>query len=337
MSNPPVSPTTLDAFLEALPKTETHLHIEGALPLDLLQRVAPTEFIQPPSSWAGDFRYDSFEQFERHLINMALYWYKSPERYHRAVELILGRLYDEEHVRYVEMSFASGMIEYQQLNVEAVARAVKSAVPKGMTMRLFVGIHHNGYHAKSREMIEACLRSPFVDGVDLHGAEDLPLEAWTADVWKRARSLGKATKAHAGEFCGPEFIQRCLDELGVRRIEHGVRAIESPELVRRLAAEGIVLDICPISNLKLRVIESLERHPLRALLEAGVRCTINTDDPLCFGNRLRDDYRVAHQAIGLSLAQLAQVARHGFEHADMDPHEKRIHLDTIDRLAATVS
>ena len=109
MTPAPSSP--LSDFIQRLPKTETHLHIEGALPWELLHQLDPKRFAQPPASWAGDFRYKSFEHFERELLDMAFAWFTSPERYYEAAKIIFQR-HLEQNVRYVETSFASGVIEF---------------------------------------------------------------------------------------------------------------------------------------------------------------------------------------------------------------------------------
>lgn len=305
----------LKRFLERLPKTETHLHIEGALPWDLLQSIEPERFAEPPESWQDNYKFSNFAQFEKELLEMAFAWYQSPERYHDAASVIFNRLYKDERVRYLETSFASGMIEFGGLDGKAVADAIKAAVPDGMTVRVFMGIHHDGYTERSQPFIDDCLNWDTLDGLDLHGTETTPLEPWTAEVWQRARDAGKQTKAHAGEFAGPEFIWQVIEELGVLRIQHGVRAAESPKLVRQLSEIGAVLDVCPISNVKLDVVEAMAQHPIRDLMAAGVTCTISTDDPVSFGNRLSEEYTALHQELGMDYAQLGELAKNGFQNA----------------------
>jgi adenosine deaminase len=107
-------------------------------------------------------------------------------------------------------------------------------------------------------------------------------------------------------------VRAVVERLGVRRVQHGVRAIEDPEVVALLVREGVTLDITPISNVKLQVVPSLREHPLRALLAAGVRCTVSTDDPLIFGNTLTDEYVGLATEAGFTRAELVQVARNGF-------------------------
>ncbi|NDV63015.1 adenosine deaminase [Puniceicoccales bacterium CK1056] len=324
----------LKAFLASLPKTETHLHIEGALPWDLLNQLDPGRFTHPPKSWDDHYKFSSFAEFEEELLSMAFAWFTSPERYYEAAKKIFNRLHTEENVQYIETSFASGMIEYLGLDGEAVAKAIKAAAPAGVPVRVFMGIHHNGYTEKSRPFIEDSLRWEALDGLDLHGTETVPLEPWTADVWKRARESGKRTKAHAGEFCGPEFVWQVVEELGVRRIQHGVRSVDSPRLLRHLADIGAILDVCPISNVKLAVVERMQDHPIRELFEAGVTCTLSTDDPISFGNTLGEEYTALYNELGFSYAELGELAANGFRHAIGSKEQFTGHLDTI---AATVS
>jgi adenosine deaminase len=124
-----------------------------------------------------------------------------------------------------------------------------------------------------------------------------------------AREAGLLSTPHAGELAGPESVRGAIDVLGAHRIQHGVRAFEDPALVERLAAEEICLDVCPTSNILLSVIPDLESHPLRQLLDAGVRCSINADDPLLFGPGLLEEYQLCRTELALSDDHLAQAAR----------------------------
>jgi adenine deaminase len=322
----------LKAFLRRLPKTETHLHIEGALPWELLNSVEPGRFDAPPESWQDHYKFRSFAEFEERLLEMACAWYTSPERYHEAACRVFRRLHQVENVRYIETSFASGMVEYLGLDGEAVARAIRQAAPPGVPVRVFMGIHHDGYTERSRPFIEESLRWECLDGLDLHGTETVPLEPWTAGLWARARSVGKVTKAHAGEFAGPEFVWQVVEELGVRRIQHGVRAVESPRLVRHLRDIGAVLDVCPISNVKLGVVERMADHPIRELHDAGVTCTLSTDDPISFGNTLAEEYTALYQELGFGFAELGELAANGFRNAIGDEPAMAGHIAEIKAL-----
>src|SRR3954471_18423078 len=165
---------SLRAFVQSLPKTETHLHLEGALPLELLQRVRP-EFARPPASWAPDFKFTDFAHFERELLDVAFSWFTSPERYHEAAKLIFAR-HVAQNVKYVETSFASGIIEFGGLNGREVLAAIRSAVPPGLAVRVFLGIHHNGAGPTMKPVLEDALGWSDLAGIDLHGPEDFPIE-----------------------------------------------------------------------------------------------------------------------------------------------------------------
>ena len=318
-------------FVQSLPKTETHLHLEGALPLELLRRVRP-EFAQPPASWAHNFKFRDFEHFEQELLDMAFAWFTSPARYHEAAKVIFARL-AAQNVKYVETSFASGSLEYLRLNGREVLSAIHSAVPEGLEVRIFLGIHHNGAGPEMMPVLEEALGWKELAGIDLHGVEDVPIEPWTAPYWEAARKAGKYTKAHAGEFMGADFVRRIMDELRPSRIEHGVRAMENRAVVQELIKRDIALDICPISNHKLMPGISLFNHPIRRLFDAGVKVTISTDDPISFGNRINDEYIALVEKSGFTRRELVKIARNGFEVALMPEEQKRPWLQQLDAVA----
>lgn len=320
------------SFAQSLPKTETHLHLEGALPLELLRRVRP-EFATPPASWSHNFKFRDFGHFEKELLDMAFSWFTSPARYHEAAKVIFARL-ASQNVKYLETSFASGALEFLGLNGREVLSAIHSAVPEGLEVRIFLGIHHNGAGPNMMPVLEEALGWKELAGIDLHGFEDAPLEPWTAPYWEAARQAGKYTKAHAGEFMGADFVKRILDELKPSRIEHGTRAIENRAVVQELIARGIALDMCPISNHKLMPGISFANHPIRRLFDAGVKVTISTDDPISFGNRINDEYVALADKGGFSRPELVKIARNGFDVALMSQAQKQPWLDELERRSA---
>ncbi|HWO13334.1 MAG TPA: hypothetical protein VNN80_27730 [Polyangiaceae bacterium] len=295
-------------FCRRLPKTETHLHLEGALPSDLLREVQPEAEL---SSWQADFKFDGFDHFLRDLLGKQTAWFTSVERYHTAARYLFRRQL-AENVRYVELSVASGALEAANLDGREVFTAIRVASPPGLDVRIFLGIHHDGNTPKMGPVLTECLDWPELAGIDLHGAEDVPLEPWTAPLWRAARQRGKLTKAHAGEFSGPDFIWRVLEELEPDRIEHGVRAIEDPALVNELVRRGVALDMCPISNHKLMPGIRLDNHPIRDLVDAGLTVTLSTDDPLIFGNTVSDEYLALAEKRAFSRAELVSLAKNGF-------------------------
>jgi adenosine deaminase len=322
------------AFIQELPKTKTHLHIEGALPLELLKRVVPKTFncsLMP--WWADDYRYEDFATFEKVLLDLASLWFTSPERYHEAARLIFAGL-AKQNVRYVETSFHLRLARFIGAEGEEIIDAIRQAAPPGMVVRVFAGMLRNDYTPGLMRTSDQLEKWQQLFGVDLHGAETVPLQPWTKSVWERVRYAGKETKAHAGEFGGAENVREAVEVLGVRRVQHGVRAIEDPAVVALLKDHGVTCDVCPISNVKLKVAPSMKLHPLRRLFDAGVSCTVSTDDPFLFGNTLNGEYAALAMDAGFSRKELWQLARNGFEVATMDEAVRRAHLDDLKRVEA---
>lgn len=327
----------LAAFLQALPKTETHLHLEGALPFGLLQRALPGRFPAPPPSWADDFRFPSFNHFMELFGAWCADYFVSAERYHECARAVLADC-ARQNVRYVETSFHLPVAAWTGTPGRDICRAILAAAPPGLEVRVFAGMCHNDYAGAVREVIDDAVTWPELTGLDLHGWEDLPLEPWTAEVWARARAAGKFNKAHAGEFMPADYVARTLDELRVTRLQHGNAAAEDPALIARLVREGIGLDMCPISNLKLRArgLRSLRVHPIRRLFDAGVRVTVNSDDPFFFGNSLTEDYTALVEGVGFSRREVVRVVRHGWELALLPAAVKAPHLAELARLEARI-
>ncbi len=168
----------------------------------------------------------------------------------------------------------------------------------------------------------------------MHGHETLPTERDTAAVWARLRAAGKVTKCHAGEFGGAEKVREAIEVLGVTRIQHGIQAIDDPAVLKLAVERGVTFDVCPISNVRLRAVASWSAHPLRTLMQAGVRCTVSTDDPLTFANSVNDEYLALAAELGFTRTELAQVARNGWEVANVEEAMKRTAIGEIGRLAS---
>ena len=324
----------MEKFIESLPKTETHLHIEGAIPWELFVERFPGEFPGVPEFRQPGYRYDRFAHFESILIDHALRIIKEPSDYTEIARRIFQKHLDQ-NVRYVELSFHAGMIEFLQMPGKEIIEAIRSAVPPGLEVRIFMGMSRNSYSEYLGATLEDAVATwDGLHGIDLHGPEDLPVLDWVPRLWQVARANGRTLKAHSGEFGPAKNVASAVSKLGVKRIQHGIHASKDKEVMELLAGEGVTLDICPISNYKLRVFDQWENYPIREFMDRGIRCTISTDDPLSFANRLTDEYLALHREMNFSVSELAQLARAGFEVADLPENEKITHLSEIDRLLA---
>jgi adenosine deaminase len=325
----------LDAFIQALPKTETHLHIEGALPYEVLHAWKPETYPPTLFTHAADYRFPSFPKFDEVLLGHALPWFVSAERYHEAAKAVFAR-HRAQNVRYVETSFHLPVSGFIGVPAREIVAAIRSAAPAGLEVRIFAGMLRTDYAGPMRAVIDDLENWDELAGVDLHGHESTPTEPWTAPCWGRLRASGKITKCHAGEFDGAARVREAIEQLGVTRVQHGVRAVEDPDVVALAAERGVTFDVCPISNVKLGVFASMAAHSLRALMTAGVNCTVSTDDPLVFGNTLHDEYRALATEAGFTRAELARVAAAGWRVAAVSGETRDRALAEISRLAGAV-
>lgn len=319
-------------FIQTLPKTETHLHVEGALPYELLVAWKPEQWGAKPAFRDRSYRYASFPDFERILLDHALHWFTSAERYYEACKAIFAK-HVAQNVRYVETSFHLPVTKFINVPGPEIIAAIRAAVPAGLEVRIFTGMLRSDISGDLRPTINQLHTWDGLAGVDLHGFEQMPTVVETAEVWARLRAAGKVTKCHAGEFDGPARVREAIELLGVKRVQHGVRAIEDPAVVKLAAACGVTFDLCPISNVGLKVVPAMREHPIRRLMQAGVRCTVSTDDPLCFANTLTEEYTALALELNFTRAELAQVARNGWEVADVTPAVRDAALAEITRLA----
>ncbi len=319
------------AFIQALPKTETHLHVEGALPYELLTAWQPARYPANPPFRRADYRYETFPDFERILLENALPWFTTPQRYYEATKVMFTK-HVAQNVRYVETSFHLPVTKFINTPGPEIIAAIRAAVPAGLEVRIFTGMLRSDIAGDLRPVINQLHTWDGLAGVDLHGFEQMPTEPATAAVWAKLRAAGKVTKCHAGEFDGPARVREAIEVLGVTRIQHGVRAIEDPAVVRLAAERGVTFDVCPISNIRLKVFPSFAAHPIRRLMQAGVNCTVSTDDPLCFANALNDEYVALADGLQFTRAELAQAARNGWAVANVSAATRKAALDEIARV-----
>ncbi len=278
-------------------------------------------------SWEPDFRVDSFAQFENEILVFAGDYFHSADSYHECAKSVFAdRL--ARNVRYMEVSFALGCV-FLNLNGSDVCDSIRDAVPQGLEVRVFLGIHHDGFTLKMRLMLDEALtfaksrwhRSPWGRG--------RPYWELGSEVLEKDRDAGKFAKAHAGDFMGADFVRYVVEALGVRRIEHGIRSIENPAVLDLLCERVIALNVGPISNLKLGVLPSASAHPLRRLMDSGITCKISADDPINFGNNIEDEYLFLGNELGFTTSELSQVARNGVEVALFECAGKREILSEV--------
>jgi adenosine deaminase len=219
--------------------------------------------------------------------------------------------------------------------LDGLRRALSEAEREfGITCRLILCfLRHLSAAEAMRTLEEALPYKDAIAAVGLDSSESGHPPRKFAEVFARARREGLWAVAHAGEEGPPSYIYEALDILGVRRIDHGVRCEEVPELLGRLARERIPLTVCPLSNIKLNVFERIESHNLKRLLEHGVCVTVNSDDPAYFGGYVVENYLAVQRGLGLSRGELVVLARNSIEASFLPDSAKRRWLASIDAYA----
>jgi len=217
--------------------------------------------------------------------------------------------------------------------VEGIARGLREGEGLGITSGLIMCFLRHLSEPEAITTFEQAL--PYrrlITGVGLDSSEvGNPPEKFR-HVFERARADEFRVVAHAGEEGPPEYIWQALDVLGAERIDHGVRCLEDPRLVARLASERVPLTVCPLSNLSLRVFDRLEDHPLAEMLRRGLCGTVNSDAPAYFGGYVGENFTAIRSALSLSDDELVQLARNSFEAAFLDADAKAAYLDELDHI-----
>ena len=329
------------AFIAGLPKAELHLHIEGSLEPELMFELAQRNRVAIPFGSVEEVRAAyAFSNLQDFLD----IYYQGMGVLHREQDFYdLTAAYcaraHADAVRHVEIFFdpqghtARG-IAFETV-ITGITRALDDAAASyGMTSKLILCFLRHLSEADAEATLDAAL--PWldrIDGVGLDSSEVGHPPAKFERVFARARTLGFKIVALAGEEGPPEYVHQALDLLKVDRIDHGNRSLEDPALVARLAADGMTLTVCPLSNLKLCVVGDLADHPLKTMLDAGLKATVNSDDPSYFGGYVNANYQAVADALDLSKAELVTLARNSFTGSFLGDADKVRHLAAIDAYA----
>lgn len=327
-----------EAYIRALPKAELHLHIEGTLEPELALRLAQKHRVALPYASEAELRaaYDftdlqSFLDLYYTLADVL----RDRQDFHDLALSYLSRAH-AQGVVHTEIFFDPQTHTARGVEFGTVVEGLHSALLEaerrfGMTHRLIACfLRHLSAQDAERTLDEVLRYREFITAVGLDSSERGHPPSKFAEVFARARRHDLLTVAHAGEEGPPEYIVEALELLEVRRIDHGVRCEEDPALVERLAREQATLTVCPLSNVKLRVFERMEEHNLKRLLAAGLRVTVNSDDPAYFGGYILENYLAVERALGLTREDLATLARNSIAGAFLEEDAKQRWLAAID-------
>lgn len=332
------SSASLDSLIRRIPKAELHIHIEGSLEPELMFELAARNGLNLRHSSAAELRqaYDfaDLQSFLNIYYEGARVLCTAEDFYDLTTAYV--RRAAADNVRHAEIFFDPQTHTQRGIPFETVIEGITAGLDDartndGMSALLILCFLRDQSSAAAMATLEEAL--PFRDqivAVGLDSAERGHPPAKFTEVFARARSEGFRTVAHAGEEGPPHYIREALDLLEVSRIDHGVRCEEDPELLVHLAARRMPLTVCPLSNVKLRVFSSLEKHNLRRLLAHGLCVTINSDDPAYFGGYVNENFLVAQRALGLTLEEIHQLARNSFEASFLTAGERRRFIEEFE-------
>ncbi len=314
-------PTETTQALRNLPKVELHRHLEGSLRIETLLSIAMEYDITLPSVTAETLRPyvqlmpDEPRSMQQFLSKFAILrqFYRSEAIIKRVTREVIADA-AEDNIRYMELRFTPKALnnivnrDYQEVISWVCEAAKEAAEANNIKVGLIVAMNRHESLDIALNAFEAALalRGQGIVGVDLAGQEaNYPVSLFRV-LFERARAEGLGITIHAGEWAGPDSVRSAV-EIGATRIGHGIRTIEDPDLVQMLVEKGIVLEVCPSSNVDSGAVASLKEHPLEKLYTAGVRTTINTDDPLISGITLSDEFARVLNATSLTLNDLKRM------------------------------
>lgn len=333
-------------FIQSLPKAELHLHLEGSVDAATLSELSRrhNKPIPPENNNYGEspdsgrvlteaavrelYRYRDFTGFMM-AFKAVTERLRTPEDYELITYRLMQRL-AAENVLHAEVYVSVGVVLWRGFDFDSIFEGLERGRKRGerdfgtSLLWIFDAVRHFGPEAAEKVVDKAIqFRSRNVVGIGIGGDERRGPAEWFREAYARAKKHDLRLTAHAGETSGPESIAASLDVLGAERIGHGLSAVQSPELMRRLAQQQIPMEICLSSNVRTGCCASIEQHPLKKYVDAGMLVTLNTDDPTMFGTSLAREYQLAQDSFGFSDEQLREFAKNSFRVSFLAEERKR--------------
>jgi len=320
----------MEAFIHGIPKAELHIHIEGSLEPELMFAIAEKNSLRLPFKSVADIRraYD-FKDLQSFL-----------DIYFQGAQVLLDE--DDfyqltwaylqkaavQNVRHAEIFFDPQTHTARGIKFETVLQGIHRALMDarqhlGLSSKLIMCFLRHLSVADAMETLKKAL--PFNDWITAVGLDSsewgFPPEKFTP-VFDQARRRGFKAVAHAGEEGPAEYVREALELLKVSRVDHGNKCLDNDELAGELIRFKIPLTVCPLSNLRLKLIDSMQEHPLRRMMEKGLLVTVNSDDPAYFGGYINENYLAITKALNLTADDVCKLARNSFEASFLEESKK---------------
>jgi adenosine deaminase len=333
--------TQHDAFIDGLPKVELHLHIEGTLEPQMLWDKAAEQNLKLPFQSVDDikraYNFGNLQDF-LDIYYQGMNVLRSERDFYDLTFAYLERAH-AQNVMHAEIFFDPQGHTSRGLAFETpligITRALadgreKLGISSGLIMCF---LRHLDEAAAFDTLNQALPYKAHILGVGLDSSELGHPPSKFENVFAAARGEGFRLVAHAGEEGPPEYVWEALDLLKIERLDHGNRSLEDPKLVERLVASGMGLTVCPLSNLKLCGVKDMREHPLRKMLDLGLKAGVNSDDPAYFGGYVNENYKAVTAALDLEPQHLVTLARNGIDASFIGGAEKKILFDRLDLYA----
>lgn len=332
----------LSAFIRGLPKAELHMHLEGSIEPELMLDLAARNAVQLRWDTADELR--AAYQFDNLQSFLELYFegcrvLVHEQDFYDVTRSYLRRAYADGVIRAElfmgPQSFTERGIELATV-MNGVLRAMEDgARDHGISVGLLVSVHRHRTEADALALLDQILPwSDRIAGIGMGGAEIGNPPSKFLRFFRACRERGFRTTVHAGEEGPAAYVREAAELLGVERIDHGISCMDDPGLVRELAARKLPLTVCPLSNFRLKAVESLQRHPLKAMMDAGLHVTVNSDDPPYFGGYVSENMIACQRALDLTADTIAELARNSIRAAFIPPDEAARALARIDAYVA---
>jgi adenine deaminase len=330
------------AFIEGLPKAELHLHLEGSLEPEMMFNLAQRNGISIPFASAEEvraaYRFSNLQDFLDIYYQGAGVLLKEQDFFDLTMAYLEKVAAD--NVRHVEVFFDPQTHTDRgvpfAIAIEGILRALSEGESNlGITSHLILCFLRHLPESAAMETLEAA--APWYGkllGVGLDSSENGFPPSLFANVFKAAREKGLKLVAHAGEEGPPSYVWEAIDVIGVDRIDHGNRSLEDERLVARLVDDEMTLTVCPLSNLSLCVVSDLKKHPLRTMLQKGLRACVNSDDPAYFGGYINANFHAVADALDLNKDELVTLAKNSFTGSFLPPEAIAARLNEVDAWAA---
>lgn len=319
-------------LVKRIPKTELHIHLEGAIPAHTLLRFIKRKGAEPGPQTVEDLKkrleYTDFGHFIETWTWKNTFILEERDFYHIAYDSL--EMLHQHNVKYVEAFYSPGDYWRQDLQTEGITECLLEGVKKaekafGIRCRLICDLirdHGPETGMKRLDEIKKYVGKGVI-GIGIGGSEKyFPCRIFK-DVYDKARQMGFHTTAHAGEVCGAESVRDALEVLKVERIGHGTRAHEDPALVEKIGTMQIPMEMCLVSNVKTRVCKEYKSHPFKDYYKKRLLVTVNSDDPVMFDSNISEEYYILIKEMGLSFDDLERISLNGIKAAFASDEEKR--------------